>query len=119
MVRTWKLGIVEGLIFFILVSPLVSIMGKAPSILSLFPLSFWFSTIGSVGMGSSSSSSLVGSSNMLGFSPKGSSSSQPPKKREVWLLDEVGVFGKNFPKLSIFLRGMKGNVFGLVFESFF
>jgi len=69
-------------------------MGKAPSTLSLFPLSFRFSDIGSVGMGSSSSSSLVGSSNLSGFSPKGSSNSQPPKKREGLLLDVVGVFGK-------------------------
>ena len=68
-------------------------MGKEPSTLSLFPLSFRFSAIVSVGMGSSSSSSPIGSSNMSGFSPKGSSSSQPPKKREGWLLDAVGVFG--------------------------
>ena len=93
----------KGLIFFILVSPLVSLMVKAPSTLSLFPLSFLFSTIGSVGMGSSSYSSPVSSSNMLGFSPKGSSNSQPPKKREGWILDVVGLFGKNFPKLSLFL----------------
>lgn len=56
---------------------------------------------------------------MSGYSPKGSSSSQPPKKREGWLLDAVGVFGKNFPRLSLFLRGMKGNVFGLVLYFFF
>jgi len=24
----------------------------------------------------------------------------------------VGVFGKNFPKLSLFLQGMKGDIFG-------
>jgi len=75
-----------------------------------------FSTIGLIGMGSSSSP--VGFSNMSGCSPKGSSTSHPLKKREGWLLDVVGVFGKNFPKLSLFLRGMKGNVFGLVLRFF-
>jgi len=73
----------------------------------MFPLSFLFSAIGSVGMGSSSSSSLVGSSNIYGFSPKGSFSSQPLKKREGGLFEVVGVFGKNFPKLSLFLEYMK------------
>jgi len=38
--------------------------------------------IGSIGMGSSSSSSPIGSSNMSGFLPKGYSNSQSPKKRE-------------------------------------
>ena len=52
--------------FFILVSPLVSLMGKAHSILSLSPLSFLFSAIRSVGMGSPSSSPHVGSSNISG-----------------------------------------------------
>lgn len=93
----------EGLIFFILVSPLVFLMGKAPSTLSLFLLSFLFSATGSVAMGSCSSSSLIGSSNMSGFSPNGSSSSQPPKKREGWVFYAVGVFCENFPKLSLFL----------------
>ena len=79
-------------------------MGKAPSTLSLFPLSFIFSAIGSVGMGSSSSSSSpVGSSNILGYSPKGSSNSQPPKKKEGRLLYVVGVFEIFFPKLSLLL----------------
>ena len=59
-------------------------------------------------MGSSSySSSPVGSSNISGFSHKGSSNSQPLEKREGWLFEAVGVFGKNFPKLSLFLQGMK------------
>ena len=93
-------------------------MGKAPSTLSLLPLSFWFSTTGLVGMGSSSSSSHVGSSNMSHFSPEISSNSHPPKKREGWLLDVVEVFGKKFPKLSLFLRDVKGNIFGMVLYSF-
>lgn len=111
-IEPWKWGREKGLIFFILVSSLVSLMGKALSILSLFPLSSWFSAIGLVGMGSSSCPSPIGSSNMSGFSPKGSSNSLSPRKREGWLLDVVGVFGKNFPELSLFLQGMKGNVFG-------
>ena len=117
-VGPWKWGREEGLIFFILVSQLVSLMGKEPSTLSLFPLSFLFSAIGSVRMGSSSSSSLVSFSNILGCSPKGSSNSQPAKKREGWMFEAVGVFGKNFPKLSLFLRGMEGNSFGLVLYYF-
>ena len=51
---------------FHLSMPLVSLMGKTPSTLSLFPMSFLFLAIGSVGMGSP---------NMFGCSPKGSSSS--------------------------------------------
>ena len=39
--------------FIMLASPLVSLMGKAPSILSLSPLLFLFSAIRSVGTGSS------------------------------------------------------------------
>jgi len=89
-------------------------MGKAPSTLSLFPLSFLFSAIGSVGMSSPSSSYPVGSSNMSSFSPKGSSSSQPPKKREGWFLEAVGVFAKNFPNLSLFLQGMERIFFFLI-----
>lgn len=86
--------------FFILVSPLVSRMGKVPSTLSPFPLEFLFSAIVSEWMFSSSSSS-IGSSNILGCSPKGSSGSLPPKKREGWLCDVVGMLGKNFPELSL------------------
>lgn len=89
-------------------------MGKAPSNLYLFPLSFLFSAIGLVGMDSPSSSSPVGSSNMSGCSSKGSSSSQPLKNREGWLFEVVGVFGKNFPKLSLFLRGMEKEKFCFV-----
>ena len=45
--------------FFILASPLVSLMGKSPSIISLSPLSFLFSAIRSTRMGSPSSSLLT------------------------------------------------------------
>lgn len=89
--------------FFILESPFVSQMGNTPSILSLSHLSFLFSAIRSVGMGSPYSSSPIGSSKISGYSSKGSSNSQPPKKKEGWILEVVGVFGRNFPKLSLFL----------------
>ena len=52
-------------------------------------------------VGSSSSSPPVGSSNIFGCSPKGSS--QPLKKREGWLFEAMWVSDKNFPKLSLFL----------------
>jgi len=81
-------------------------MGKVPSILSLFPIAFLFSAIGSRGM-FYCFASPIGSSNISGCSPKGSSGTLPPKKREGWLCDVVGVLGKNFPELSLFLRGMK------------
>ena len=98
----------KELLFLILVSQLVSLMGKAHSTFFLFPFSFMFSAIDSIGMGSSSSSSSpVGSSNIYGYSPKGSSSSQPSKKMESWLFEGVGVFEKSFSKLSLFLQGMK------------
>ena len=100
-----------------LVSPLVSLMGKEPSIISLSPLSFLFSAIRSAGMGSPSSSPPIGSSNISGCSPKGPSNSQPPKKREGWLFEVVGVFGGNFHKLSLFLQSMK-EVFLLCFSFF-
>lgn len=87
--------------------PLVSIMGKEHLVLSLSPLSFLFLAIRSVRMGSPSSSPTIDSSNIYGFSPKGSSNSQPSKKREGWLFEVVGVFGRKFPKLSLFLGGMK------------
>jgi len=58
------------------------------------------------------SSSYIGSSNMSSYSPRGSSLSQPSKKRDGWLCEAVGVLGKNFPELFLFLRGMKGNIFG-------
>lgn len=51
--------------FFILASPLVSLMGKEPSIIHLSPLSFLFSTIRLVGMGSPSSFPPIGSSKTL------------------------------------------------------
>ena len=116
VVNPWKWDRVEGLIFFILLPPLVSLMGKALSILSLSPLSSWFSSTGSVGMGSSSYSYPIGSSDMSCYSPKGSSNSQSPKKREDWLLDVVGVFGKKIPDVSLILRGMKGNIFGFLWD---
>jgi len=102
-VRPWKLGRAEGLMFFIFASPLVSLMRKSSSILSLCPLPFLFSTIRLVGMGSSSFSSPIGSSKSSDYSPNGSSNSQPLKKREGWLFELVGVFGRNFLKLSLFL----------------
>jgi len=37
---------------------------------------------------------------------------QRPKKREGWLCEVVGALGKYFPMLSLFLQGMKGNIFG-------
>lgn len=86
---------------FILACPLVSVMGKSTSTLSLSPLSFLFSSIVLVGM--ISSSSPIGSSKLFGCSPKGSSSSQPLKNREGWLFEVVGEFGRKFPKLSLFL----------------
>ena len=54
---------------------------------------------------------------IFGCSPKGSSNSQPPKKREHWLFEVVRAFGRNFPMLSIFLWGMKG-MFLFCFSSF-
>ena len=59
----------------------------------------------------SSSSSTIGSSYISGCSPVVSSASVPPKKREGWLYDVVGVLGRNYHELSLFLRGMKGNLF--------
>lgn len=118
MVKKWKWGRVEGLIFLILVSPLVSLMGKTLTTLPLSPFPFRCSTIGSVGMNSSSSYFPIGSSNMSGFSPKGSSNSLLVKKKEFWLVDVVGVFDKNFLEFSLILWCMKGIFFGF-FEIFF
>ena len=58
--------------FFIFVPPLVSRIGKAPSIHSPFPLTFLFSAMVSRGM-VSCSSSVIGSSYISGGSPIGSS----------------------------------------------
>ena len=66
---------------FIFVSPLVSQMGKEPSILSPFPLPFMFSSMVSGGT-FSCSSFVIGSLYISGGSPIGSSGSLPPKKRE-------------------------------------
>lgn len=66
---------------FIFVFPLVSQIGKAPSILSPFPLTFLFLAMVSGGM-VSCSYSVIGSSYISGGSPIGSSGSLPPKKRE-------------------------------------
>jgi len=67
--------------FFIFASPLVSQMGKVPSVLPPFPLPFLFSTMVSGGM-FSCSSFVIGSSYIYGDSPIGSSGSLPPKERE-------------------------------------
>ena len=94
------------------------ICGKEPSILSLSPMSFLSSAIRSVGMGSPSSSPPVDSSKISGCSPTGSSNTQLLKKREGWVFEVVGVFGRNIPKLSLFLQGTK-EVFFLSFMFFF
>lgn len=93
VVKPWKWGRVEGLIFLILVSPLVSRMGKVAYIISPFSLAFLFSAIGCKGM-VSSSSYRIGFSNIYACSPKVSSWSQLPKKRKCWLCEAVGVLGK-------------------------
>jgi len=77
-------------------------MGKVPSTLSPFPLTFLFSAMVSGGM-VSSSSSAIGSSYIFGCSLIGSFGSLPLKKREGWLCDVMGVLGRNFPKFSLFL----------------
>ncbi|MCY6524992.1 hypothetical protein, partial [Actinobacillus pleuropneumoniae] len=73
--------------------------------LNSFSISFVISisAIRSIGMGSPSFPPLVDSSKISHCSPKGSSNSQPPKKREGWRFEVVGIFGRNFPKLSLFL----------------
>jgi len=70
-------------------------------------MSLLFPAIRLVGMGSPSSSLPIDSSKISGCLPKGSSNAQLPKKREGWMFEVVGVFGRNIPKLSLFLRGMK------------
>jgi len=89
VVRPWKWGRAEGLIFLILVSPLVYQMGKVPSILSPFPLASLCSAVGSKWI-FSSSSSLIGSSNMSRCSPNGSSWLQPPKRENVGYVKQWG-----------------------------
>jgi len=66
----------------------------------------------------SSSSSPIGSSNIFGCSPNGSSSSKPLKKREGLLFHGVGAFGKEIPKPSLLLRGMK-EIYFFFFRVFF
>ena len=67
--------------FFIFMSPLVSRMGKAPSILSSSLLSFQFLAMAADGM-VSNSSSVIGSLYISGGSPIGSSSSLSLEKKE-------------------------------------
>ena len=76
--------------FLILVSPFISMIGKAPSIIFVSALSFLFSTIRLVGIGFPYSSPPIGSLNIFGCSLKGSSKSRPPKKREGWRFEVVG-----------------------------
>ena len=76
--------------FFILVSPSTSLMGKA----------LWVPTMVKIGEAGPlvetrySSSSPIGFSKYLEGSPIGGSISLPLKKSEGWLGDDVGVLGK-------------------------
>ena len=78
--------------FFILVSPFVSLMGKALWILAMVKIG----EVGPLVETRSSSSSPIGSSKYLEGSPIGVSISLPLKKSEGWLGGDVGVLGNIF-----------------------
>ena len=92
----------RGAFVFHLSIPIGFFDGK--STLSSFSISFVIYIVNTrlVGMGSPSSPP-IGSSKISGCSPKGLSNSHPSKKREGWLFEVVEVFGRNFPKLFLFL----------------
>ena len=80
-VSAWKCGRAKGLMFFILVSPFASLMGKA----------LWIPTMVKIGEAGPSvetrpySSSPIGSSEYSEGSPIGGSISLPLEKSEGWL----------------------------------
>ena len=89
-VSPWKCGRAKGLIFFILVSPSASHMGKALRIPAMVKIGASVPLIET----RSSSSSPISSSKYLEGSPIGGSLSLPLKKSEGWIGGDVGVLGK-------------------------